>query len=425
MNSKNKATEVEINRENTSLNFEEEYKKILQITREIVLIMRDDKIVFFNKSLERVSSYTKEELTNIDIKKLIQKEDLETLLHNYNESSYNEYIKPYQFKMYGKNNKTIWVEISSSEIIWYGQKSILCFLMDVTKRREYELALYESEKRKSLLINSMKDLVFVIDSNFKLKEIYNYKDSIDTNDIINKQIDEINFPIMNINKIRKAFLKIKDTKQAKHIEYALRKDNQVQWYHAAISLIEDPFGVDTEFLFVVRNITKLKKAEKRIRDLSYIDPLSGAYNRRYILEKSGNILNSKFSLVLIDLDYFKKINDNFGHLTGDYILKEFSKFVNNFVDKKTIFSRYGGEEFLLILPGLNKEEAFERINNLLKSLNEYSFVFEDQIIKISFSAGVSDSDEITTQKKSLHLLIESADKKLYFAKNNGRNRVVY
>lgn len=80
------------------------------------------------------------------------KEDLNTLLHSYNESPLAEYVKHYQFRMYGKSNKIIWLEISSAEILWYGEKAVLCFLTDVTKRRDYELALYESEKRKSLLI---------------------------------------------------------------------------------------------------------------------------------------------------------------------------------------------------------------------------------------------------------------------------------
>jgi PAS domain S-box-containing protein len=201
------------------------------------------------------------------------KEDLNTLLHNYNESSSEEYIKPYQFKLYGKDNKIIWVEISSTEILWYGEKSVLCFLTDVTGRRDYEIALYESEKRKSLLINSMKDLVFVVDSNLRIKELYNYKELIDIKEIINKKIDEIDFPIVNINMIKKAFFKIKETKQAKQIEYYITKDTRTQWFQAVISLIEDPLNLDTEFLFVVRNITKLKKAEKRIRELSYIDPV--------------------------------------------------------------------------------------------------------------------------------------------------------
>ncbi len=406
-----------------TLDFEEEYKKILQISREIVLILKNDKLVFFNKSLERVSSYTKKELIDMDINKLILKEDLNTLLHNYNESSSEEYIKPYQFRMYGKNNKIIWVEISSTEILWYGEKAVLCFLTDVTRRRSYELALFESEKRKSLLLNSMKDLVFVVDSKFRIKELYNYSDSDNIKNIINKKIDEIDFPIVNINMIKKAFFKIQDTKQAKHIEYYITKDKQTQWFQAVISLIEDPFKLDAEFLFVVRNITKLKKAEKRIRDLSYIDPLTSAYNRRYILEKSNDILKTEFSLVLIDLDHFKKINDSLGHLTGDFILKEFSKLVKKFLVEKNIFARYGGEEFLLILPNVNKIEAYEKIQTLLDTVNQTTFNFENQNIKISFSAGISDCYEIDTQDKSLNLLIELADKRLYYAKENGRNRI--
>lgn len=420
-----KEPNLNIGQNNKTLDYEEEYKKILHISREIVLILRNDKLIFFNKSLERVSSYTKEELINIDINKLILKEDLNTLLHSYNESSSEEYIKPYQFRIYGKNNKTIWVEISSTEILWYGEKSVLCFLTDVTKRRDYELALYESEKRKSLLINSMKDLVFVLDSNFRIKELYNYSDSDNIKNIINKRIDEIDFPIVNINMIKKAFFRIQDTKQAKHIEYYITKDKQTQWFQAVISLIEDPFNLDTEFLFVVRNITKLKKAEKRIRDLSHIDPLTGAYNRRYILEKSNDILKTDFSLILIDLDYFKKINDSLGHLTGDFILKEFSKLVKKFLLDKNIFARYGGEEFLLILPNTNKVEAYEEIQILLNTVNKTVFNFENQNIKISFSAGISDCYEIKNLEKSLNLLIELADKRLYYAKENGRNRIVY
>lgn len=413
-----------LNDNNINCSFEEEYKKILQLTREIVVIFKNSKIVFFNRSLEKVSSYTKEELINMDVNKLILKEDLDTVLSSYIESSSEEYISPYQFKMYGKNKKIIWVEISSTEIIWYGEKSILCFLTDVTKRREYEIALHESEKRKSLLINSMKDLIFVLDCDLRLKELYNFN-SLDTKDFIGKKINELNFPLRDISLIKNALWELKETKEAKEMEYSITNENSIRWFQAVITLIESSITSQEEFLFVIRDITKLKEAEKEIKELSYKDPLTDSYNRRYIFENSDTILNSEFALVLIDLDYFKRINDNFGHVVGDFILKEFSKFVKNLLNEEEIFARYGGEEFLLILPNMDKNLAFKKLSLILKSLNEEIFTIEDLAIKISFSAGISDFSEIKSKKNFLDSLIDLADKRLYYAKETGRNKIIF
>lgn len=270
----------DISHENNNLvELEEKYTKILQVSREIVLILQDNKIVFFNKSLERITKYSKDELINMDIDHLILKDNINSSLNAYNESSNKEYVHPYQFKIYGKNNKTLWLEISSSEITWNGKKSILCFLTDITKRKEYELALYESEKRKKSLINSMNDLIFVLNSNFEFVEFYTPKHQelfMEPSFFLNKKITEIGFPKVALDSIVKTLELICKNKVAQQVEYAIETPKGTEWFQAMITFIERTENHRPEFLCVMRDITKLKDAENEIkieRDLFSAGPV--------------------------------------------------------------------------------------------------------------------------------------------------------
>ena len=125
---------------------------------------------------------------------------------------------------------------------------------------------------------------------------------------------------------------------------------------------------------------------------------------------------------MIDLDYFKKINDTFGHLAGDYILKEFSNVLSSEVRPYDIVSRFGGEEFIVLFPDIKKHEAESIINRVKERVVGYNYKFNDQIIPFTFSCGIGDITELGlyTEKEFITII----DTRLYKAKHLGRNLVV-
>jgi len=169
---------------------------------------------------------------------------------------------------------------------------------------------------------------------------------------------------------------------------------------------------------------------EHMQRLAITDSLTDLYNRRYIDEQLPIDLNRSFhnndpiSFIYADIDYFKEVNDQYGHIAGDLILKEVaSVFVGHIRRKDGWVARYGGDEFLICLPELNRNTAVQIAQRLRRAVESKTFYISDIQLKATCSFGV-----LTTYKTSgihsVNQVIETMDKKLYQAKKKGRNKVV-
>ncbi len=165
---------------------------------------------------------------------------------------------------------------------------------------------------------------------------------------------------------------------------------------------------------------------EEIYQMTIIDGLTRAHNKRYFLENLERELarcgrnRRPVSLVIFDIDHFKKINDTHGHLTGDHVLKELASRVRGRVRKEEIFARYGGEEFVVLLPEAENRAALEFAEQIRKLVEREAFEFEGDEIAVTISAGVS----TVAEEMPVEGFIKLADENLYRAKRGGRNRVV-
>ena len=160
------------------------------------------------------------------------------------------------------------------------------------------------------------------------------------------------------------------------------------------------------------------------------DPLTGIFNRRYINEKLPvEIFNSKLggipiSVIMTDIDHFKKINDTYGHLTGDEVLRNVTTLLEKNISAASGWlARFGGEEFLICLPGIDKKKAAILAEQMRKSIEESEIVYNTVKIKITASFGIFTANPESDY--SMNEMIDNADKKLYEAKRTGRNMVVF
>jgi two-component system cell cycle response regulator len=165
---------------------------------------------------------------------------------------------------------------------------------------------------------------------------------------------------------------------------------------------------------------------EEIYRLTTIDGLTQIFNKRYFLETlereiaRSHRYRRELSLVMFDIDHFKKINDSFGHLAGDYALKHLAQTVKTRIRREDCFARYGGEEFSIVLPeidGLNSKPFAEKIRQLVEATE---FKFENTSMPITISMGVATLDMDSTDPQAL---IKRADERLYEAKSSGRNCV--
>lgn len=198
-----------------------------------------------------------------------------------------------------------------------------------------------------------------------------------------------------------------------------RKDGEAFWLDQNIIAVVNDEGQIDSFISIGEDITSKKELEV----LSSIDKLTGIFNRRKLdefLEYEVAVARrylSNLSLIIVDIDHFKEVNDTYGHQTGDKVLFEVTKMISKLVRKPDIFGRFGGEEFLIICPQISKEEAFALAEKLRKKVGDYTF---DKVGKKTISLGIAQFEE----NYSTEDLVEKADIALYEAKNTGRNKSV-
>jgi diguanylate cyclase (GGDEF)-like protein len=177
-----------------------------------------------------------------------------------------------------------------------------------------------------------------------------------------------------------------------------------------------------------RVIQELEEAKEQLTDQSYRDFLTGLYNRRYFYELAKNFVHlfkrerKIFSIISIDIDKFKIINDTYGHAIGDQVIKALADILLRSTRKSDIVSRFGGEEFIILLPSTTKKGAYELAEKLRRLVAATEIEIDKQrSISFTISLGV---DEIAEDDKSVDNVLQRSDSALYFAKREGRNRVV-
>lgn len=196
-------------------------------------------------------------------------------------------------------------------------------------------------------------------------------------------------------------------------------------HHILINYLEKceliSLGIGTE-LALIDNILMNKRITK--------DALTGALNRhalRNVFESQYELAfatNSPFILAMCDLDFFKDINDTYGHVGGDKVLESFVKIVKNTIRNSDVIIRYGGEEFIIMLPAINKEKGISVLEKVRKSFEESSLKFENKTIKATVSIGMMEiTPEHNYKKKFLDDYLVMVDRELYMAKSSGRNKV--
>lgn len=175
-----------------------------------------------------------------------------------------------------------------------------------------------------------------------------------------------------------------------------------------------------------RMALELNSAHARLKELAHTDELTGLTNRRSFFQSAETILQEAcangqpLSLLVIDADYFKQLNDTYGHATGDAALQFITKKLNASVRKTDFVCRLGGEEFAVLLPGLTEDEAELLGKRMLEKISSQPMFWDDKIIEMSVSCGVAD----TTVGYDMTALFKAADDALYAAKTSGRNRQI-
>ena len=174
-------------------------------------------------------------------------------------------------------------------------------------------------------------------------------------------------------------------------------------------------------------LRKLDETEQQLQVLSHTDELTQTHNRRYFMQyleqelKRAQRSRLTFSIAILDMDNFKQINDQWGHLAGDEVLREMTRIFREYIRQADVFARYGGDEFIFLFPQTSRQEIQHWADRIYTAFAEKMIRFEDADIRPSFSIGVAVFDPSVN---SLDDLLKQADEALYLAKRRGGNQFV-
>lgn len=220
------------------------------------------------------------------------------------------------------------------------------------------------------------------------------------------------------------------------------QEHSIVIYTDLIGLLFNNFKLMTDMQNIVdirtqelRNaLDESEKLRARYEEMSVIDPLTKLYNRRYFFtEVTSSLARAKryshpFTLLLMDLDNFKEVNDTFGHECGDEVLIAVSNILNQFTREGDTLARIGGEEFVLALPETDYDGALHLAERIRKTVEDYDWECKEEIIKVSISIGVSsindcEKNEIQDDDIQVSDILRKSDLALYYMKQHGRNGV--
>jgi diguanylate cyclase (GGDEF)-like protein/PAS domain S-box-containing protein len=210
-----------------------------------------------------------------------------------------------------------------------------------------------------------------------------------------------------------------------HIESQCDFDEPKGNYKVNTVRISEPNDHEVGYIVTLTDITKYMNIMEKLNYLASRDALTGVFNRRYFFELSSNELekskryNHPISMIILDLDFFKEVNDNYGHQAGDAVLKEVAGICVNSIRSTDILGRYGGEEFIVFLPESTLMECLKVSSRILSNISAAEIFYEGKCIKVTASLGITGVESATAE--SLEYFLKYADEALYWAKSDGRN----
>lgn len=271
------------------------------------------------------------------------------------------------------------------------------------------------------VFESIKDPALVLDNEFKILDYNTAAFNLFPNlkeDSIGKSLEVVFYQYSEFTNT---------VLENKEVQLEIKNNNYSRYFYVKISLLYGKFKKVLGYIVMLNDITEQVESMKKLELLASTDVLTGVYNRRYFIQcceselEQAKINKLPLSLIMFDLDKFKHINDTFGHQAGDVVLRQVIDRTGKSLSDQSIFGRFGGEEFVILLPGTGIDESVEIAETIRKRIEELEILAGGHKIKVTVSIGVTAINRV--DQEDLDYLINLADKAMYAAKNKGRNCV--
>ncbi len=435
-----------------------------------VYFLQDGRFFYVNRLFEELSGYTYDELLGTHSLDYVHPDDRETVRTKAIEVLKGQSGSPYEFRLRKKDSGIIWVLDRVASIQYKGKRSVLGTLMDITERKHAEEEVSRYTKQLETLFNigttvsqtlNLEELlvsvldkvlevtgveitgIFLLDEETKelvLRASRGMSSSfvrevkiLSAGDDVLKQVIETGKPLL-----------VENISLDPRFDHHGTKKGSIQSF-AALSIMakEKILGVmgigsyghrgfpDWELRMLGTIANQIGMAIENAQlyehalELAFTDGLTGLYNRRYLMDQIEREFirvqrsEAPLSLIMVDLDELKEINDRFGHHVGDSFLKEVARIVKVNTRASDVAARWGGDEFILLAPGTDSKNASKIAERIRAQVERYKIRLENKDVGITVSAGIVSYPAHTSVVSEL---VEKADEAMYSAKRAGKNR---
>ncbi len=297
--------------------------------------------------------------------------------------------------------------------------------------RSQEL-LAERERRLSAFVAALPNLSYILDEQGNYLEVMSTETShwaTGTGELIGRSVEEV-MPPTEAAKIEDAIHESIERGNIQVIEYKVpgRTRNE-HWFEGRIACMEkDGYG-HGRVIMMASEITERVRLYQEIQRLANQDELTGCFNRRHFMEETAQEIQRSLrykdplSLLMMDIDHFKLFNDRYGHQVGDQLLCHLVALCKRHLRAQDVLGRYGGEEFVVLMPETNLSGALKASERLRGKIEKMRIATPQGDLSITVSIGLASFERGFDETKTLDLLIKCADTALYSAKSSGRNCV--
>jgi diguanylate cyclase (GGDEF)-like protein/PAS domain S-box-containing protein len=292
--------------------------------------------------------------------------------------------------------------------------------------------LRERERKLQAFVNAIPSLSFVFDEEGRYLEIMAHDFSLLSDHIERlkgRLISEV-LPADGAHSMMNAIRRTIETGKTQVIDYKIPiLSGDERWFEGRFALMEKGRQGHSKVVLIATEITDRVNLYQEVGRLAMQDPLTGCYNRRHFLTLANQEIqralryHRPLSLLMLDIDHFKKFNDRYGHLVGDQILCAMVNLCQSSLRSVDILGRYGGDEFLILMPETAVEGTVPAAQRLRKIVEDMVMTIPEVKIPITVCVGVASLDVNRKPAETLDELVKRADKGLYAAKSAGRNCV--
>ncbi|WP_027963632.1 sensor domain-containing protein [Halalkalibacillus halophilus] len=412
---------------------EDQYRKIIELSPDAVIVQRDNIVIYTNdQGAQLLGGSQSSEILGKSIYEFIEK-GYEHLLAFHQEGVVPE---PVEQKLKTLDGRIIEVESIGVPITFNGEKSILTIDRDITKRKEIEAQLDITQRHYEMIANHMNDLVVIVNKQgqityaspshesllgFTQEEVQSSNTSEFVHEDDEGQLHRLYDDILMTGISQQIEVRVK-TKEGCYVWLGIKGSPVMSTENQTSSVI-----VPENILLISRDITERRHLELQLKHMAYFDELTQLPNRKSLelhMKKAIARMERKdkeLAVFFIDLDGFKKINDQLGHKVGDLLLQIVAKRFGKSLREEDFVARHGGDEFIIVLEDITRQYAEEVARRITELLLEPAIIKEHEV-SIAPSIGIT---MYPSESEDLHELIDQADQAMYFAKQKGRNTFTF